>query len=105
MSAKSEKFDYLIKNAVVFDGESYTPASVDVGILADKITAVGKLDASDSVRVIDGKGLVLAPGFIDAHTHSDFNPLIYPGLPNKITQGVTTEVVGNCGMSAAPETL
>lgn len=100
--AKSEKFDFLIRDAVVFDGDSYKPISADVGILDDKIAAVGKLNASDAARVIEGRGLVLAPGFIDAHTHSDFNPLVYPGLPNKITQGVTTEIVGNCGMSAAP---
>lgn len=102
VSAKSEKFDYLVRGAVIFDGDSFKPLSGDVGILDDKIAAVGKLDASDAVRVIEGRGLVLAPGFIDAHTHSDFNPLTYPSLPNKITQGVTTEIVGNCGMSAAP---
>lgn len=100
--AKSEKFDYLIRNAVVFDGDSYSPSNVDVAILDDKIAAMGKLDASDAVHIVEGKGLVLSPGFIDSHTHSDFNPLVYPDLPNKITQGVTSEVVGNCGMSAAP---
>ncbi|HXV28416.1 MAG TPA: D-aminoacylase, partial [bacterium] len=63
---------------------------------------VGSLDAEKAKNLIDGTGLVLSPGFIDAHTHSDFNAFIYPGLDNKLRQGVTTEIVGNCGMSAAP---
>lgn len=104
VSAQSEQFDILIKNAVVFDGESYQPLREDVGILDDKISAVGHFKDNTAREVIDGKGLTLSPGFIDAHTHSDFNPFAYPGLPNKILQGVTTEIVGNCGMSAAPVT-
>lgn len=101
-SAKNQKYDYLIRGAAVFDGESFKPSFVDVGILDDKIAAVGKLEPEDAVKIVEGKGLVLSPGFIDAHTHSDFNPFVYSGLPNKILQGVTTEIVGNCGMSAAP---
>lgn len=102
VSAQSEKFDILIRNAAVFDGDGFRPLKVDVGILGDRIVAVGDLKTDSAGEVIDAKGLVLSPGFIDAHTHSDFNPLVYDNLPNKILQGVTTEVVGNCGMSAAP---
>lgn len=102
VSTASEKFDYLIQGAVVFDGDSYRSQPADVAILDDKIAMIGKIQPSSAIKVIDGRGLVLAPGFIDPHTHSDFNPLSYPELPNKIIQGVTTEVAGNCGMSAAP---
>ncbi len=100
--APPEQYDYLIKNAVIFDGESYRPVTGDAAILGDRIAAVGDLSGAAARNVIEAKGLTLAPGFIDAHTHSDFNPLVYAGLPNKILQGVTTEITGNCGMSAAP---
>lgn len=102
--ARAEKiiYDVLITHATVYDGVSVLEKHKDVAIEGDTIRAVGKIDPRKVRVVIEGKGLVLAPGFIDAHTHSDFNPLIYPGLSNKILQGVTTEVTGNCGMSAAP---
>jgi len=102
-SADQKEYDFLIRGAVIFDGESLRSTHGDVGILGDKIAFVG--DAPEGVsgrEEINAQGLVLAPGFIDAHTHSDFNPLVYPKLPNKLLQGVTTEVTGNCGMSAAP---
>ncbi len=102
VQAQSEKFDVLIRNAAVFDGDGFRSVTADVGILGDRITAVGDLSAEGAKQVIDAKGLTLSPGFIDAHTHSDFNPLVYENLPNKIMQGVTTEIAGNCGMSAAP---
>lgn len=95
-------YDYLIQDALIFDGESLQGFRGDVAIKGDKIAKVGKLKNAAAKEMIDGRGFVLAPGFIDAHTHSDFNPLIYPDLPNKVMQGVTTEIVGNCGMSAAP---
>jgi len=102
--ARAEKtlYDIVIKNAVVYDGVSVLEQHADVAITGDTIRAVGKIAPGKGRVVIDAKGLVLAPGFIDAHTHSDFNPMIYPGLSNKILQGVTTEITGNCGMSAAP---
>lgn len=103
-SAGAEKklYDYLIVNAAVYDGVSILEKHVDVAIEGDTIRALGKIDIEKAAIVIEGKGLVLAPGFIDAHTHSDFNPVIYPGISNKVLQGVTTEITGNCGMSAAP---
>ncbi|MBP9865303.1 MAG: D-aminoacylase, partial [Candidatus Omnitrophica bacterium] len=103
-SARAEKplYDIVITNASVYDGVSVLEKHMDVALTGDTIRAVGKIAPHQARIVIDAKGLVLAPGFIDAHTHSDFNPLIYPGLSNKILQGVTTEITGNCGMSAAP---
>jgi N-acyl-D-amino-acid deacylase len=103
VSAQPEKnYDTLIRGALIFDGDAVEPFQADVAIQGDKIAEIGNIKKSAARKVVDGRGLVLAPGFIDAHTHSDFNPLIYPDLPNKILQGVTTEIVGNCGMSAAP---
>ncbi|MBI3314052.1 MAG: D-aminoacylase [Candidatus Omnitrophica bacterium] len=100
--AQEKAYDFLIQNATVYDGLSTAPRYTDVAISHETIAAVGKLNPGDAVQVIDGTGLILTPGFIDAHTHSDFNAMVYPNLPNKITQGVTTEITGNCGMSAAP---
>ncbi len=100
--AQDKIYDVLIRGALIYDGESTKPFRGDVGILGEKIAGFGNLKAAKAAKMIDAEGLVLAPGFIDAHTHSDFNPLIYPKLFNKILQGVTSEVVGNCGMSAAP---
>ncbi len=100
--AQEKAYDYLIRNALIFDGVSARAFKGDVALIDDSIVEIGELDPEEAKHVIDAAGLMLAPGFIDAHTHSDFNPLIYPALANKLTQGVTTEVVGNCGMSAAP---
>ena len=99
--AEEKPYDYLIRGATVYDGKSHRPFQADVAISGEEITAVGQLEASDAKEIIDVDGLTLAPGFIDAHTHSDFSPFIYSAT-NKLFQGVTTEITGNCGMSAAP---
>lgn len=99
---KGQTFDFLIKDAMVFDGVRFSGFRADVGIRGDRIAEVGDLRDREASQLINGKDLVLAPGFIDTHTHSDFNPTVYPDLENKLLQGVTTEIVGNCGMSAAP---
>lgn len=98
----ARQYDYVIQNALVYDGDSVKGRRADVAIKDDKIARIGKIKKFTAGETIDGKTFVLAPGFIDTHTHSDFNPLVFPDLPNKVMQGVTTEVVGNCGMSAAP---
>lgn len=95
-------YDYILKDAEIFDGENFSSFKADIGIIRDEIYEIDDLSNAEAFEVIEAEGLAVAPGFIDAHTHSDFNPLIYPNLPNKVMQGVTTEVTGNCGMSAAP---
>lgn len=95
-------FDYYIQDGLIFDGQSVQGQKVDIGINGSRIAFIGKIKEPRAKHILAAKGLVVTPGFIDAHTHSDFNPLVYPNLANKIEQGVTTEVVGNCGMSAAP---
>lgn len=74
----------------------------DVGVVGKKIAKIGRLDKGQCRRAIDAKGLYVCPGFIDIHTHSDINALVFPGCDSTLRQGVTTHLIGNCGSSAAP---
>jgi N-acyl-D-amino-acid deacylase len=95
-------YDVLIENGRVIDGTGNPWFKADVGLRGNAVEAVGDLRGADAKRRIDAGGLVVAPGFIDIHSHSDYNVLIDPRVESKVRQGVTTEVVGNCGSSAAP---
>lgn len=95
-------FDYLFTGAEVYDGLGNPPRCVDVGVTGDQISAVEHNLRAEAAEVVDLTGYVLCPGFIDVHSHSDIYALVEPSAFSKITQGVTTEVVGNCGASAAP---
>ena len=94
--------DILIRGGEVVDGTGTPGRSADVAIRDGRITAVEEGYAGSAETVIDAEGLVVAPGFIDIHTHSDFTLPLNPKAECKIRQGVTTEVVGNCGFSVAP---
>lgn len=94
-------FDVVIKNAEVFDGTGKPPRVCNIGILDGKIVKISD-DALQTVVEIDGTGLSLAPGFIDVHTHSDTHLYLNPSRWEKLKQGVTTEVGGQCGWSPAP---
>lgn len=96
------QFDTLIRQATIYDGTGACPKCADVGIAGDKIVAIGDLAAVQAPHVYEAKGLWLTPGFIDVHTHSDAFLLLEPYAPSKLTQGVTTEIGGQCGGSAAP---
>lgn len=96
------KFDVLIEGGHVLDGSGNPWFRADVGVVGDKIAAIGDLKGSQGERKLNANGLVVAPGFIDIHSHSDMPLLIDPRVESKIYQGVTLEVVGNCGTSAAP---
>ncbi|WP_245921372.1 N-acyl-D-amino-acid deacylase family protein [Bowmanella denitrificans] len=98
----SHATDILIRNACLYDGTPTPPKQQDVAIRGDKIEAIGTLDAWSADVVIDAEGLALAPGFIDVHTHDDIELIRNPGMLSKLSQGITTVVVGNCGISAAP---
>jgi len=95
-------YDLLFKDARIFDGTGCPWFRGDLAVEGRRIAAVGKLDGAAAKRVIVADGLALAPGFIDIHSHSDTSILVNPGAESKIRQGVTTEVVGQCGASAAP---
>lgn len=95
----------LFKNATVIDGSGSDRFTADVCVSGSRITAVEQGVDCNSQRanqVIDATGLVLCPGFIDAHTHDDRAVLAYPDMTPKVSQGVTTVVTGNCGISIAP---
>jgi len=94
--------DILIKNGVVVDGTGKPAFKADVGIAAGRIAVVAEDIEQEAKRTIQAQALHLAPGFIDAHTHSGLTLLVNHRAESKIRQGVTTEVIGNCGSSPAP---
>lgn len=95
-------FDLILKNGTVIDGSGAPRFDADVGIVGKHIEAIGDLSAEPARRVLDVAGLMVAPGFIDAHTHDDRMLLSSPEMTPKVSQGVTTVVTGNCGISLAP---
>ena len=96
------RFDLLIRGGQVLDGTGAPAMRADIGLLGERIGDVGNLARAEAGAVVEAAGCYVCPGFIDAHSHSDAYLLIEPAAPSKVFQGVTTEVVGNCGASAAP---
>src|SRR5206468_11241758 len=94
-------YDLIIRDGTVLDGSGRPRFAADVGIQGDRIVAMGTL-GGDARRTLDATGRVVSPGFIDVHSHDDFALLDRPLCDFKIMQGVTTEVIGNCGFGAAP---
>jgi len=95
-------FDIVLRGGTVLDGTGGPGLRADVGVVGDAIAALGEISAEQGRRVIDAAGLHVSPGFIDIHTHSDPDVLAYPTADSRVRQGVTTELAGNCGSSAAP---
>lgn len=95
----------IIKNALIIDGSGASGVVADLRIKNDKIVEIGQLKVDAEELVLDATGLVLAPGFIDVHTHDDTQIIKQPDMLAKISQGITTVIVGNCGISASPVVL
>lgn len=95
-------YDLVIRNATIVDGTRAPRFQADVAIQKGRIQKIGPVGKENSGRVIDASGKILAPGFIDAHTHDDRLMLSGPDMSPKVSQGVTTVIAGNCGISLAP---
>ncbi len=96
--------DVIIENACIVDGTGATRFAGGVAVERDRIAAVGDISGWKADETIDAGGLVIAPGFIDCHTHDDRAVFATPDMAAKVSQGVTTVVAGNCGISLAPFT-
>ena len=94
--------DLLLRNATIIDGTGGARFSGDIGIRGDRIAHIGDLSALHGDVEIDLGGRIAAPGFIDAHTHDDRLMLSGPDMAPKVSQGITTVIAGNCGISLAP---
>jgi N-acyl-D-amino-acid deacylase len=98
-----EKLDLLIANASVVDGTGNPCYAAHIGIVDGKIACISRdISQSNTVRTIDAEGMTVCPGFIDTHSHDDAYLLVNPQGDDKVRQGVTTDVIGNCGFSLAP---
>ncbi len=95
-------YDLIIKNGRLIDGAGAPPYRADIGILNGKISCISRNISGESIETIDAAGLVVTPGFIDSHSHSDDAIFTYPDMAEKIEQGITTSVGGQCGISPAP---
>jgi N-acyl-D-amino-acid deacylase len=105
MAGRLTDIELVLRHGLVIDGTGAARRRADVGIAGDRIVAVGDLGGAPGAREIDAADRIVAPGFIDAHTHDDRALLSTPDLTPKVSQGVTTLVAGNCGVSLAPLVL
>jgi N-acyl-D-amino-acid deacylase len=94
--------DLLIRGGEVIDGTGGPARRADVAVRGDRIVAIDRQYAGTARQVIEAEGHVVAPGFIDLKTHSDFTLPLYPRAESRVHQGITTELVGSCGFTAAP---
>jgi N-acyl-D-amino-acid deacylase len=97
-----ERFDVLIRNATIVDGTGAPRFDGDIGVRGDRIARIGRLKGAVGTEEFDIAGQIAAPGFIDAHAHDDRLMLSNPEMTPKVSQGITTVVAGNCGISLAP---
>jgi len=101
-TTQQDLLDIVILNGQVVDGTGNPWYLADVGIKDGRIVKVGTISVEEGLKTIDAKGLIVAPGFIDIHNHSDIDLTIDPRAESMVRQGVATIVIGNCGEGAAP---
>jgi len=94
-------YELVIRGGTVHDGSGRPPVRTDVAVAAGRIAAIGPR-LGEAEREIDASGLAVTPGFIDIHSHSDYTLLVDPRAVSQVSQGVTTEIIGNCGFGCAP---
>ena len=99
---ETQKTDLILRNARLIDGTGASSQYGDLAILDDRLLAVGELGDLQAGRELDVAGKAVCPGFVDTHTHDDRVLLSDPKMNCKVSQGVTTVVTGNCGISLAP---
>ena len=95
-------FDLLIAGGRIYDGRGGAPFRADVGIRQDQIAAIGNLDSCETAERFDASGMAVTPGWIDVHTHSDWQLIRKPDRKEALCQGITTEIVGACGIGLFP---
>jgi len=102
-TSKQKEYDLVISQGIVYDGLGNPGQEVDIGIKGNRIFSLEKnLDKRKAKKVFEAKGLAVAPGFIDAHDHTDLGLLANPKAESQVRQGVTTVISGNCGSSPFP---
>jgi len=101
-SIGAEDPDFLLRGAVIYDGTGAAPFQGDIAIRGERIVAVGQGLRAPRAREVDLRGLALAPGFIDIHSHTELELLVDPRAESVVRQGVTTQVSGQCGSSPGP---
>src|SRR5213082_1143693 len=94
--------DWILRGGEVVDGSGRPRWRADVAIAGDRVAEVGAVGRVEGAREVDVSGKIVAPGFIDVHTHDDRALFATPEMAAKASQGVTTVVTGNCGISLAP---
>ncbi|HET7889611.1 MAG TPA: D-aminoacylase [Bradyrhizobium sp.] len=102
MTGRTDTFDLIIRGGTIIDGTRQPRFDADVGVRDGMIAAIGDLSGAQAPVALEARGKIVAPGFIDSHTHDDHALLSEPEMTFKISQGVTTVVTGNCGISLAP---
>lgn len=99
---KSRSYDIIFRGGHLIDGTGKERVRADLAVSGERVAAIGDLSETAAKQVIDISGKILCPGFIDVHTHDDRACIDQPAMLPKISQGVTTVIVGNCGLSLAP---
>src|SRR5437762_7418514 len=95
--------DWILRGGEVIDGSGRPRRRADVAIAGDRIAEIGSVGRAEGAREVDVSGKIVAPGFIDVHTHDDRSLFATPEMAAKASQGVTTVVTGNCGISLRSE--